>query len=281
MQRTMLRVILALALALLVSLAGRATAQAADCMSYDSCVASAQWERMLANQRFSEGVFYGKAADQAAARGDTAAANLYRAASNQKFKEAQLHSIAVDQLTDRALFLGGGFVSGGYVDGSDGVVPGTCGSGDTCTVGAPKQCTNGPKVFHYEPTVKGHVVYRAAISIKWCWRGASIVSRHSDWSWHGVTDAGKNIGLKEMSPLKEPHSGCYDNKQATGVVIQNWDCLLRIQYRWTKTSPCINPFAGFSCTHTYGGCLGVRIYGGLIHPPWSWHSYDGDCKTTD
>jgi hypothetical protein len=277
LQRSLLRAALALAIAILVSLLAHAKAEAADCMSWDACYGSAQWEKMIANQRFNEGVFYGKAADQAAARGDTAAANLYRAASTQKLNEAQLHNIAFDQLIDRGMFIAGGIVSDGDYPAAPGVDPGGCEPGAAgCTAKSGSTSCRSNLLNEWHPKVHGKVIYNAIVSTKWCWRGGEIVSRSTNYGWHGVSDHGSDIGIEEQPPMVEPHSGCHDF-----VGVHNYNCIVRIQYRFTKTSWCWNVWGGFRCTRHYGGCIGTRIYGDRQIPNYSRNHYNGDCKTTD
>ena len=98
---------LALAVALVISLAASGPARAAECWTFSACTGSAQWERMLAHARFNEGNLYRAASDQEYARGNWPAGNLYRAAADQKFNAAALHSIAMDNNNNRGIFLAG------------------------------------------------------------------------------------------------------------------------------------------------------------------------------
>jgi hypothetical protein len=270
-RRTMLRAGLALAIAVLISLSGRAAAQAADCMSFDACFFTAEAHKAAATQAFGAAVFYSAAADQAAARGDSGAAFLYRTAANQKANETQLHNIARGQALDRAFFFSGGLVDGGVYGGDPGQAPGSCNpqGGDACAAGVQKECSARPLITEYAPKIHGHVIYQAVVGSTWCWRGREIVSRHTNWSEHHLTDFGRDLGLVEHKPYIEPHSACHP---FNGV--KNWDCLVRIQYGFEKTTGKVHL--------TYGGCIGVRIYSPETHlPKFSHNHYDGDCKTTN
>jgi len=95
---------LAFAAVFLLSLATSAPAKA-DCGSVEECDGNANWQRMMANQAFNEGVFLNAAADQHAARGQYNESNMYRELARLKLNEAQIWNIASANSMRRYVFI--------------------------------------------------------------------------------------------------------------------------------------------------------------------------------
>ncbi len=93
----------AFAAALLLSLATSAPAKA-DCGSVQECDLEANLYRLMATERFHQGVLYNAAGDQAAARGELPALFMYRKAAGERFNEAQILNIASGNSLQRYVF---------------------------------------------------------------------------------------------------------------------------------------------------------------------------------
>lgn len=255
---------LAFVAAVVVSLAASGQAKAAECMSWTECYNNSQWERMIATQRFNEGVLYKKAADQEFARGNASAAVLYKTASDQKFNEASWHSLARDQLINRGIFLAGGVGSIEELPADPGDALQPCDPGDevvACAAGARKTCKRAPIENRWRAEIAGSDVYRATVKTMWCWRGDTIVSRNSNWGEHYVTSFGSNLGLRD--------SGVFvDDSYCTDSPVENYTCITRFQYGF-KTA--------LGVGSSFGGCIGTRIWGASRSPNHLRRAYGGRC----
>ena len=265
---------LALGLALLVGLVAAGKAQAADCMSETACVNQAKLQYLTATQRQNESNLYRAASTQQGQKGNWGAAYMYAVAADQKANEAGLLKIAAQNSYQRALFFGHpqGGEDNPATPSANFSEPGSCpASEDFCIASTyPKTCKRVSKPW--TPKIGGTVVYKAVVETKWCWRGPSIVSRKTNPSEHHVTNEGQGTGIVDRGVYKDD-SYCNDYNG-----VHNHNCLTRYQFGFSKTSWCPNPFEGFSCTRIYGGCIGTRIYGDRVVPPYSLNAYGGDCK---
>jgi hypothetical protein len=245
---------LALAAIFIVSLVATSQANAA-CMSTSDCLGAAMQKRGVANQLFSQGLFYQAAANQSRAKGDYQAAGLYAAAANQKFKEAQFVNAAANGDGARALFFAGGVISKALYPADPGDVGSSCASGDICAAGLSKKCKSHPMDNYWHGDVAGSDVYRAHVKTQWCWRNGVIVSRHSDTGEHGITDFGHLIGFEVDLGPDMVHSYCNAGKTA---------CFTRFQFG----------FRGPEIS-TAGGCIETTIYGDGHHYR---KAYGGTCS---
>lgn len=295
--RSLVRGGLLLAVALLISLATSAQAQASACASTKACLDDARWKDALAEgkvqsastlrsaskQKSNEGIIWRANENAARQRGDTAAANWYKAIADQLFREATYLANVANQRSseavylyaaaedsgNKALSLAGGFSFEAVYPPAPPDVNGTCASGDACTAGAPKVCKYDLK-SPWNAKVGGEIVYKAMVYTDWCWRGETIVYRHSTTDKGFFTLLGKVLRLHSPR-VKTSWSACnYRNG------VKNDNCLTRFQYGFTKDFK----VRGIKLAEVhYGGCIATRIYGNRVKPNHARNSYGGDCQT--
>jgi hypothetical protein len=276
---------LLLAVAFLLSLTATSKAQAADCMTANECVNSAQWLKAIADdynnkaawfratsrQNFINAYEWNQKATFAFHAGDATAAAWYKAIADDYSRKAVADAKAADSYANQATFYyaaynnnisRGMFIAGGVQSFADypadpGNVDGTCTTGDLCTAGARKTCKSHPMDNYWHPRVAGSDVYRAHVYTMWCFKNGVIVSRHSDTSDHHITAWGHLWSYEIDNGADQKRSYCNAAKTA---------CFTRFQFG----------FRG-AAVETAGGCVETTIYGDGHHYR---HIYGGDCKDT-
>ena len=136
--------------------------------------------------------------------------------------------------------------------------------GDACAAGASKICKRRPLENRWRAEIAGSDVYRATVHTMWCWRGDSIVSRHSDNTDHYVTSFGKGLSISDNGVF-------WDDSYCTDSPVSNYTCVTQAQYGFTCNG-CVFPLA-----RVYGGCVATRIWGASRTPNHYRRAYGGTC----
>jgi hypothetical protein len=274
---------LLLAIALLLSLTATAKAQAADCMTADECVNSAQWLKGIANdynnkaawfratsrQNFINAYEWNQKATFAFHAGDATAATWYKAIADDYSRKAVADAKAADSYANQATFYyaaynnnisRGMFIAGGVQSFADypadpGDVDGTCTTGDLCTAGTHKTCKKHPLDTYWHPKVAGKDVYQAHVYTMWCFKNGVIVSRHTTTDDHHITDWGHLWSYEIDNGPDKKRSYCNADMTA---------CFTRYQYG----------FRG-AAVSSAGGCIETWIFGSGYHHR---NTYGGSCK---
>lgn len=130
-----------------------------------------------------------------------------------------------------------------------------------CAAGATKRCKRAPLKNEWRAEVAGSDVYRATVKTMWCWRGDTIVSRHSDPNEHYVTSFGSNLGLRDSGVF-------WDDSYCTDTPVENYTCVTQAQYGF-KTA--------LGAGSSFGGCIATRIWGASRTPNHYRRAYGGTC----
>jgi hypothetical protein len=133
-----------------------------------------------------------------------------------------------------------------------------------CAAGATKICKQRPLRNIWKAEIAGSDVYRAEVQTSWCWRGNTIVSRHTDPNNHYVTSYGHGLSLTDNGVNK-------DDSYCTDSPVTNYTCVTQYQYGFTCQG-CVFPIA-----RVYGGCVATRIWGASHDPNHPRHAYGGTC----